>query len=75
MLNKVRKVFNAFYNFAMNHTPCKIGRVIITLALVPVCVLVWMIYGVIYGGCELIKALIFDTAEMCQDAWNWKVKK
>lgn len=71
MLNKVRKVFNAFYNFAMNHTPCKIGRVIITLAFVPVCVLLW----VIYGGCELIKMLIFDTAEMCQDAWNWKVKK
>ena len=55
----------------MNHTPCKIGRVIITLALVPVCVILW----VIYGGCELIKMLIFDTAEMCQDAWNWKVKK
>lgn len=71
MLNKVRKVFSAFYNFAMNHTPCKIGRVIITLALVPVCVIIW----VIYGGCELIKMLIFDTAEMCQDAWNWKVKK
>lgn len=71
MLNKVRKVFNAFYNFAMNHTPCKIGRVIITLALVPVCVILW----VIYGGCELIKMMIFDTAEMCQDAWNWKVKK
>lgn len=71
MLNKVRKVFNAFYNFAMNHTPCKIGRVIITFALVPVCVILW----VIYGGCELIKMLIFDTAEMCQDAWNWKVKK
>lgn len=71
MLNKVRKVFNAFYNFAMNHTPCKIGRVIITLALVPVCVILW----VVYGGCELIKMLIFDTAEMCQDAWNWKVKK
>ena len=71
MLNKVRKVFNAFYNFAMNNTPCKIGRVIITLALVPVCVILW----VIYGGCELIKMLIFDTAEMCQDAWNWKVKK
>lgn len=75
MLNKVRKVFNAFYNFAMNHTPCKIGRVIITLAFVPVCVLVWMIYGVVYGGCEFIKMLIFDTAEMCQEAWNWKVKK
>lgn len=71
MLNKVRKVFTAFYNFAMNHTPCKIGRVIITLALVPVCVILW----VIYGGCEFIKMLIFDTAEMCQDAWNWKVKK
>lgn len=71
MLNKVRKVFNAFYNFAMNHIPCKIGRVIITLALVPVCVILW----VIYGGYELIKMLIFDTAEMCQDAWNWKVKK
>ena len=71
MLNKVRKVFTDFYNFAMNHTPCKIGRVIITLALVPVCVILW----VIYGGCELIKMLIFDTAEMCQDAWNWKVKK
>lgn len=70
MLNKVRKVFNAFYNFAMNHIPCKIGRVIITLALVPVCVILW----VIYGGYELIKMLIFDTAEMCQDAWNWKVK-
>lgn len=71
MLNKVRKVFNAFYNFAMNHTPCKIGRVIITLVFVPVCVFFW----VIYGGCELAKALVFDTAEMCQDAWNWKVKK
>ena len=71
MLNKVRKVFTAFYNFAMNHTPCKIGRVIITLALVAVCVILW----VIYGGCEFIKMLIFDTAEMCQDAWNWKVKK
>ncbi len=71
MLNKIRKVFSAFYDFAMNHTPCKIGRVIITLALVPVCVIIW----VIYGGCEFIKMLIFDTAEMCQDAWNWKVKK
>ena len=71
MINKVRKVFTAFYNFAMNHMPCKIGRVIITLALVPICVILW----VIYGGCELIKMLIFDTAEMCQDAWNWKVKK
>ena len=71
MLNKVRKVFNAFYNFAMNHMPCKIGRVIITLALVPVCVIIW----IIYGGCEFIKMLVFDTAEMCQEAWNWKVKK
>lgn len=71
MINKARKPFNAFYNFAMNHMPCKIGRLIITLALVPVCVILW----VIYGGCELIKMLIFDTAEMCQDAWNWKVKK
>lgn len=71
MLNKVRKVFNAFYNFAMNHMPCKIGRVIITLALVPVC----MIVCLIYYGCTFIKMLIFDTAEMCQEAWNWKVKK
>ena len=65
------KIFSKFYRFVMNHTPCKIGRVIITLALVPVCVIIW----IIYGGCELIKMLIPDTVEMCQDAWNWKVKK
>lgn len=71
MLDKIQSIFTEFYKFVMNHIPCKIGRVIITLALVPVCVILW----VIYGGYELIKMLIFDTAEMCQDAWNWKVKK
>ena len=75
MINKARKLFTAFYNFAMNNTPCKIGRVVITLALVPVCVIVWLIHGAICGAYILAKALIFDTIEMCQDAWNWKVKK
>ena len=75
MLNKIRNAFSTFYNFAMNHTPCKIGRVVITLVFVPICVIVWLIYGAIYGAYILAEALIFDAAEMLQDAWNWKVQK
>lgn len=71
MLDKIQSIFTEFYKFVMNHIPCKIGRVLITLAFVPVCMLIWMVYG----SCYLVKMLVFDTADICREAWNWKVKQ